>query len=210
MRIIIAGCLLIIAGCSPRKITTTWKTDPVFPGRYHKILVVAVLPESDSILRKTIESETVRSLSAYGYDAVSATVAFGPRGLAASGEAGTYLRLCSNGIDAVMTIALVPKGEDRHYAGDGQYFRTNSYYYDRIWNYKKMQAAIKSDDPENEYFWESILFDLLNLQATTIIRTRTFTDYKHEKITNGIADLVIKKMTKEKIIKRKNTTQKAF
>jgi hypothetical protein len=211
MRIILAYSLLVLlAGCGPQKISTTYRAAPAYPARYQKILVVVVLPDTDSILRKRIEKETVSSLTGYGYDAVSAISVFGPKGLVAAGEEATYLKLCNNGIDAVMTLALIAKGKEIHYPGTGQYIRTNNYYYNRIWDYKKMQAVMTTVSPEDEYYWESILFDLLTLEAISILRTPPFTSYNQQKITTDLARLVTKKMAREKIIKKKNKNLKAF
>lgn len=211
MRISIAGFMLFLffCSCSSPRITATWKTEPIFRERYFRILVIAVLPEADSVLRKTIETEAARTLSSYGYHAVSAVSTFGAGGLAAGSQEATYLKLCDSGIDAVMTFALVPENESR-YAGASQYLHPNSYYYNRMWNYKKMQTELNYSRTETNYFWETIIFDLLTLQAIGMVRTYSFSDYQQNKITNEVADLVLQKMLKEKIIQKKHTYLKAF
>src|SRR5688572_11019566 len=116
MKPILTSCLFILLySCSSQKITTVWKADPVFPNRYHRILVVAILPEQDTLLRARIEKETANSLNKMGYDAISAISAFGPKGLAEPGEEATYLKLCTIGTDAVMTLAVVPREKESHY-----------------------------------------------------------------------------------------------
>lgn len=210
MRIILAYSLLVLlSACGPQKITTTYRVEPAFPDSYYKILVVAILPDENSMIRKSMETETVAVLTGYGYDASSAISVFGSKGLAAAGEEATYLKLCSSGIDAVMILALVPMEKESQYPGTGQYIRTNNYYYKRIWDYKKMQVGMVPEEPEDEYYWESILFDLRTLQATCILRTQTFTSYNQSKINNDLVRLVTKKLVKEKIIRKKNNL-KAF
>jgi hypothetical protein len=211
MRIIlICSLLILLSACGPRKIITTHRVEHTSPARYNKILVVTVLPDTEIELRKTIETEVVSVLSGYGYDATSAISTFGPKGLVAASEEATYLKLCSSGIDAVMTLSLVPIEKETHYRGVGQYIRTNNYYYNRIWDYKKMQADMIPGSPEDEYYWESILFDLRTLQSTCILRTQIFTGYNQPKINNDLARLVTKKMVKEKVIRKKNNNLKAF
>jgi hypothetical protein len=209
MRIGIACCLFILSGCVNPRISTNWKIEPVLHERYYRILVVAVVPEADSVLRKTIETEAVNSLSGYGYYAVSAVSTFGRRGLAAATQEETYLKLCNYGIDAVITFALVPEKENI-YAGTGQYLHPNSYYYNRIWNYKKMQSAPDFVRKGNKYCWETIMFDLFTLQAIGIIRTRFFVNYQHSEITNDVASLVLNRMLKEKIIQQRKVPLKPF
>lgn len=211
MRTSIAGLILFLfcLGCGNPRITATWKTDPIFRERYFRILVIAVLPEGDSVLRRSIEMEAARSLSSYGYYAISAVSTFGARGLAAGSQEDTYLKLCNNGIDAVMTFALVPENENL-YAGTSQYLHPSSYYYNRMWNYKKMQTGLNYSRTETNYFWETIVFDLVTLQAIGMIRTRSFSDYQHNKINNELTNLVLQRMVKEKIIQKKKTHLKAF
>lgn len=209
MKIILLGFLCaMLYSCSSPRITTTWKAEPVHSENYRRILVVTILPEADSLLRKTIEAQTVSALNSMGYQAKSAVSTFGPKGLAASGEEDTYLKLCTSGIDAVLTFALI--SEESHYAAINPYMHSNNYYYNRIWSYKKMQADTINTDPEIDYFWESMLFDLATLEAVSTIRTRTFTKDGGQKITNDLADLVIRKMTKEKVLEKKNSNLKAF
>jgi hypothetical protein len=162
------------------------------------------------MLRKKIEGEAVNTLSGYGYDAISALSTFGPKGLVAEGEAATYLKLCQSGIDAVITFALVPKGKAGYYDSPGQFVQTNNYYYDRIWAYKRMQAEMADNGPEDEYHWESILFDLLTLQAITTLQTGSFTKDNQQKFTDNLVSHVIKKMRQEKVISKKSPTLKAF
>jgi len=209
MRILIAVCLLIFCGCSSPRISTTWKTEPVFQERYYRILVVAILPEADSLLRRSIETEAAKSLSGYGYYAVSALSIFGPKGLAASSQEETYLKLCNKGIDAVLTFALVPELENT-IVNTGHYIRPNSFYYDRMWNYRKMQSAPDFAVLDKKYIWETIMFDLLTLQAISVIRTYPLADYPHNEITNKLPGLVFKRMIKEKLIQQKKALMKAF
>ena len=208
-RISLAGLIFIFSGCSSPRITATWKTEPVLSERYFRILVIAIVPEADTILRKKIETEVTRSLSSYGYYAISAISTFGPGGLAVGNQEDTYLKLCDSGIDAVMTFALVPENETQN-SGRSQYLHPNSYYYNRMWNYKKMQTGLNYSKPGTKYFWETIMFDLLTLQAIGMVRTLPFPDYQNNKITIELTDLILKKMVKEKIIQQKKAQLKAF
>jgi uncharacterized protein YdaL len=111
MRSGIAGSLSILfwCSCSNPRITTTWKTAPQFQERYYRILVIAILPEADSLLRKTIEIKAVKSLSAYAYYAVSAFSAYGSNGLTVGSQENTYLKLCNHGIDVEIVLKKMSK-----------------------------------------------------------------------------------------------------
>lgn len=205
------GFLLLLCSCASRQITTTWKEEHISSGKYHRILVVAILPETDSMLREKMETEFVHSLESWGYQAVTAISEFGPRGVAGSGEENTYLKLCDKGIDAVITLALLPRTKETWYPPGSAYTNPNNYYYKRIWDYRKVQADTAGIDKEkDEYFWESILFDLATLEAVCTVRTQSFTKEGQPKVTEGLARQVTKKMLKEEVLRKQPVTLKPF
>ena len=89
-----------------------------------------------------------------------------------------------------MTFALVPENETQN-SGRSQYLHPNSYYYNRMWNYKKMQTGLNYSKPGTKYFWETIMFDLLTLQAIGMVRTLPFPNYQNNKITIELTDLIL-------------------
>lgn len=209
MKIFLISCLsAMLCSCASPKAITAWKAEPAIPWSHQRILVVVILPEEDSLLRKTIETETASRLINIGYQAISAVLTFGEKGLAASGEEATYLKLCTSGIDAVMTFALVPA--ESHYLAGNPYTHSNNYYYNRIWSYKLMQGDTINTGPETDYFWESMLFDLATLEAVSNIRTMSFTKEDGRKFTNDLVKLVIRRMIKEKILKNPERRLKPF
>lgn len=175
-------------------------------------MVVAIMPEADSAARKAMETDMVYALRNLNYQAVSAVAVFGPQGLANSGEENTYLKLCDSGIDAVMTLALIHKTKETWRQTGNVYARPNDYYYQRIWNYKKIAAGTIETGEKPEYFWENILFDLLTLEAVCTIRTQPFTKANQVKTTGNLTEQVIKKLLKEKVLKKQPTpaSLKAF
>lgn len=198
---IITACslLTVLYGCTPRRITTTWKPDHVLPASYNRILVVGILPEKDSLLRKQIEKDLSNSLQQLGYQAIPANIMFGLKGLSDLGQENTYLKLCSNDIDAVLTVALVRETKESLSPAGKIYEDPNSYYYTRIWSYKHLQADESPATIKTEYFWEAILFDLAALEAAATFKTRPFTTSGEAKVTNDLARLLTKKLTREDV-----------
>lgn len=198
----VTSLLILLFSCTPRQITTVWKADPIPAGSYHRILVVAILPEEDTVLREGLETEYVHVLDDLGYQAISAMTTFGPKGLAKAGEANTYLKLCDKGIDAVMTLALIRKtAETWHQAGNA-YLHPDGYYYQRIWDYKKIQADTAGITKEPEYFFENILFDLATLEAVCTIRSQPFIQANQAKIAGGLIKLATKKLLRERVLEQ--------
>jgi hypothetical protein len=195
---IICFLLTTLSCCSSNRISTVWKTGSRYKTEFRQVLVVAILPEEDSILRKQIENDATINLKYLGYPAISALEHFGAKGLADMGEEATYIKLCNSGIDFVLTIAFIYKTKEKPYGSDGSMLYPGSYYYDRIWGYKNKL----SDENNNstECFYESVLFNLATLQAQSVFRTHQFDESEKIKISNELLTRLVKKMMKEIVL----------
>src|SRR5213592_3811562 len=72
------------------------------PLNHSKIMSVAVIRDDNDTLRRSVEKNITLELQKIGYSAVSALEEFGAGGLANLGQEKTYLKLCSQGIEAVI------------------------------------------------------------------------------------------------------------
>ena len=166
---------ILFAGCLPQKTVTAWKGEHIIMPVHNKIMVVGIIKDNNDSLRAEVETALVRNLSELGYNTVSALLQFGPKGLSNLGEEATYVKLCNNGIDAVLTFALIDELKQTKYPPEKISDGTSYYYYNRIWNYQKMQADVSGvDSHHGNYLWESILFDLHTLEPLCVIQTRPF------------------------------------
>ena len=188
---------VIFTGCSTRHISTVWKADHVYNSSFKQVMVVAILPGNDSLERKHMESELASDLIKLNYPAVPAVIYFGTNGFAGMDQESTYVKLCSNGIDYVLTIALVEKAKEQY---DRSLLYTGSYYYNRIWQYRN--RAINTWDSTHQYFYESILFDLAGLKAISVFRSQLFYPSKNEWAKNNFLRRLIGKMQQEKILRK--------
>ncbi|HEX2628634.1 MAG TPA: hypothetical protein VHM26_06480, partial [Chitinophagaceae bacterium] len=98
----------LLTGCISSKIVTAWKNDKPADFLYQKIMVAAIMKDDNDSLRITVERQVAATLNKLGYYAVSTADEYGRYGLETLGQEATYLSLCDNGVDAVLTIALVP------------------------------------------------------------------------------------------------------
>jgi hypothetical protein len=167
--------------------------------------------DSDS-MRVRVEKSITDDLKNIGYNAVSAFEKFGAKGLSNLGEQETYRKLCTEGVDAVIVITLIDRTKENHFRTQKSYVYPDNYYYDRILNYKNIQADLSENTPaiQDRYFWEAILFNLGTLEAECTIQSSSFRS--PEKNTEGqFEKQVVKKMIKEKVLKKQNVkTLKAF
>jgi hypothetical protein len=197
----------MLYGCTSSFIKTAWKAQHEFPGKYNKILVMGIIKDEDIALRRNVERLFIDDLKNIGYNAVSGLETYGPRGLANLGQEETYIKLRQNGIDAVITIALVDKRKEKYIKPRKGHEYASIYYFERIWNYPAIQAElVNGKNPENrEFFWESILFDLNTLEPQHTLQTKSFKADLAESIIRDYGKEIISKMIKEKIlVKQKN------
>jgi hypothetical protein len=208
-RITIIFVVILLSGCS-RKVTTAWKTEHILPVNLSRLLVVAILPDADSLEREKTERNFAVSLQDMGYQAVPAVVEFGLKGLANLDQATTYTTVCSRGFDAVITVALVneAKESDRQLA-NARTYRSN-YYYQRIWEYKNILT--QPEGAGDRYYWESILFDLSTLEALCVVQAKPSDKAKQFETASDIDKRLIQRMIKEKTLKKQKVvkTPKAF
>jgi len=201
MKVISIALLVLLGmGCHPPGVTTTWTADHPVPSPYHKIVVVGIFKSNNDSLKASLEKTFVKKLSSLGYNAVSSLAEFGPGGLSDLGETNTYKKLCNDGVDAVMTVALV----DANKEPPGKYGQVhpypNDYYYTHIWRYRDMSIDISDPRADNLCYWETILFNLNTLEAECTIQSDPFKQAKLLKSTREFETKSFDLMTREKIL----------
>jgi len=210
-RLAVVSFILLLQGCANRRLETAWKTDHILPLNYSRILVVAILPDEDSIIRQKTEQHFVTTLNQTGYQATSAVTQFGWKGLANLGEDITYNKLSDAGFDAVIILALVNKENEKgNEIANTRTFPSN-FYYRRIWEYKNTLVQPHGENSSvKTYFWESLLFDLSRLEAVCAIQTREGDRATQLKMGETIARPILQRMIKEETLKKGKPKQKAF
>ena len=210
--LLLVFCLISMTyGCRPQKTVTLWKTPKTILPSQNKIVVVAIIKDSNDSMRIELEDGMVKSLQGLGYYAVSSFREFGKKGLSDLSQEATFTKLCSNGIDAVLTIALLDKLK-QEVNNPGRFSQnTNYHYYNRIWNYQKMQAdlSVMKLDSGTFFLGEGILFDLRTLEPLHVVQTRPIEP--GNKNIPAYLYPILNKMKKEKIlVKQNNKTLKSF
>lgn len=206
---ILASIILFCSSCSNSKIISSWKATNNLRD-YKKIMVVGIIKDSSTALRKKMEMHLVNDFKSVGYDAVSALEEFGVGGLAGLEQEETYIKLCNKGIDAVITIALLDRNKEKFYVPARVKYYSNLYYYNRIWNYNTIQAdlnslaSMKGDYEETTQFsWESILFDLRTLSPVYTVQTKTFDPSSTESMAHEYGKMIVANMIKSKVIEKR-------
>ncbi len=184
------------ASCHSPQLVSVWKSEAPALGDYKSILVVGILSKPETIARENLENKIVKELTSLGYVASSAYDRFGQTGLAQPAQEATYAKLCESGIDAVLTVALVPRADLPVKA----YREPNAYYYQKIWNYRNRLDSL--DYSGSQYQWEMVLFDLRTLQAICVIESKPFAGQHWEQLLPGLPRDLVGKMLDEKVIRK--------
>ncbi len=202
--LILLWAIFFLQGCSSSHIIVAWKNQ-YQPENYSKIMVVGIVTGKDHSLRKEIETELANELKEIGYYAVPAIDEFGEAGLANLSQEETYRKLCSNSIDAVITITLIDISKEKIAGPKRSYGYPHNYYYNRIWNYRNIQADLSAEDKNQkpQYAWESILFNLRTLQAECTIQTKIFSTLNEEKLGREFEKQIIMNLVKQKVLIKK-------
>ena len=201
--------VLFIAGCSSNRTVTTWKTQHIAPSTYQRVMVVAILPDEDSVVRDQIESSFSTALANMGYTTVTAISEFGRTGLKNLDEDETYKKLFDKGIDAVVTVALVNKTKESSSTVVAAHNYRNNFYFNRIFQYKDNLTQPGNNSRFEEYYWESILFDLNKLEASIAVQTPPSSKPAQLKMGDQLARHLIRRMARDKILKKQKPL-KAF
>jgi hypothetical protein len=195
------ACILLLSACVSSRITTAWKNEHPSPFPYHKIMVAAAIKEQNDSLRLDVEKQVAARLNSLGYYAVSAAEEFGRFGLKELSEEATYLSLCDNGIDAVLTIALVPDSSTRDLREGGAKKFTNLYYYNHIWNYRNL----KNNGETIKLRWEMILFDITQLQPQFVLQAGPFPNRQARVKVTELAKQAISKLAQNNTLLKKDS-----
>lgn len=195
---------IMLPACRSGHITEAWTNDNQVTTRYHKIMVAAVIREENDSLRNQVEREMVDRLHALGYNAVSATSEFGPYGLEKLSQEATYLSLCDNGIDAVLTVALVDDSSHVNLAKGASRKYTSRYFYDHLWSYR----LLKPISEQSKLYWEMILFDVVSLQPQFAVQAGPFSRRQAQSRAGQLAARALQKMVKKNIMPPPDTTQR--
>jgi len=202
--------LLIFAGCSSSKITSSWKAENTVARQYNKILVLGLIREADRTIQVNMEDHFVGDLKELGYNAVSSFTEYGPKAFDNMDEASALNKLKNSGIDAVITIVLLDKQKERKYVPGNVYYSPYSYYSNRFWGYRTTLYQ-RIYEPgyyvtDTKYFWESNFYDMSDQRLLYSAQTETFDPANSESMGHEYGLLIVKNLVTQNILLKKQVT----
>ena len=158
--------MLLLAGCSSSRLTTSWVSKDVQGqgSHFNKVLVLGMLSAKNRAVKVNMENELATGLKNMGIQAVTATDVYGPKAFRHKSEKQVLRMLKNDGVDGVITIAMVDKSSRRQFvpgyygAGPGYFWSYYSFYSPYMWGapYGGYYERTTS------YSFETNLYDLNN------------------------------------------------
>lgn len=197
--------LLIGAGCTTSRITSSWKDKNLFPERYHKIMVLGIIRDEDRSLQVDMENHMAGDLKDLGYNAFSSYDAFGPKAFDKMTEAEALEKLKNRGVDAVITIVLLDKKQETRYVSGGNMnFSLYSPQYRRLWGYRTslFERIYKPGYyvTDTKYFWESNFYDMSDQQLLYSAQTESFDPASSQSMAHEYGELIVANMAKQHVL----------
>jgi len=201
--------VLILAGCRSSQITSSWKASDVTSLHYNKVLVLGLIRENDRRLQQKMEDHMAGDLTGIGYSAVSSLEVFGPKAFSGMTEKQSLTSLGEKRVDAVVTIVLLNKTQEKVFVPQAGYSR------DRFWDYYgAVQDRIYSAGywvTDTKYFWESNFYDVKSGKLLYSVQTTTFDADNRESLAHEYGKMIINDMVNKQVIEKQTVAPaKAF
>ena len=197
--------LFLLTGCSPSRITHSWKSETASSGSYDKIMVIGIIKDHDRNLREQMENHLADDLKARGYNAVSSLKEYGPKAFDNMDEEGAITKLSNSGVDAVITIVLLDKERERNYVPARVHYSPYIIYQRHFWGYystiyDRIYSPEYFQQVNTKYFWESNFYDIKTKQLLYSVQTESFDPASAESLGHEYGEMIVMDMFEKKII----------
>jgi hypothetical protein len=195
---------LLLAACSSTNVTNSWKDKNIEQASFRKVMVVAMVPESQRDLRQQMENEMVDDLAKRGYTAVSSYDEYGPKAFANMNEKQVLQQLDKNKIDGVITIGLQNKETSENYVPGSVRYEPYAVVYNRFYRryqtyYNRVYTPGFTEERTN-YFFETNLYDVNGNKLLYSAQSQSFDPSSASQIANEVSKAVVKDMQKKGIL----------
>lgn len=196
--------LILIAGCTTSKVTSSWKSPHAQNQFYKKILVLGLINEPDRSIRENMEKNVMTELRTMGFDAMCSCDEFGPKSFENLNEQQALDKLQNSGIDAVLTIVLLDKQKEKYYVPGKVNYTPYVMYQNRFYGYYRTMYT-RVYDPgyfvENtKYFWESNFYSLDKKELLYSSQSQSFNPRDAQDLAESYAKVIVKDIATHNIL----------
>lgn len=197
--------LFLASGCGPSsRITSSWRAENVQPQKFKKVVVLGLIRENDRTLREKMEQHLVGDLKELGYDAVCSCDQYNPKAFENMGEEEAISKLHTSGVDAVLTIVLLDKMQERYYVPGRVVYSPYTIYQGRFWRYSRMMYdRIYTEGyytTDTKYFWETNLYDLASNNLVYSSQSQSFDPVTSESLGHEYGQMIVEDMVKKNVL----------
>lgn len=197
--------MIVFAACSSTNVLNSWKDKEVVEQTtLKKVMVLAMLPEKERLLRQELESEMVEDLQKRGFTAVSSLQEYGPKSFAGMNEKQVMQELDKSRIDGVITISLQDTETSEHYRPGSVRYEPYAVRYNRFYRtyqtfYERVYTPGYTEQQTN-YFFETNLYQLNSNKLLYSAQSKSFDPSSASQIAKEVAKAVVKDMEKNDIL----------
>lgn len=193
--------MLMLASCSTSRITDSY-TNNKATAPAKRILVLGMFSEKNNRAKRAMESELVKNLNKFGFDAVSATDEFGQNAFKGMTEQQAIQKLQDEGIQNVVTINLVDKDKTKRYVPGSPGYAPGFYgYYSYYspWGYNPYYRPGYTQVSTN-YVFETNLYDVANNSLIYSAESKTADAGNMATLANDYACSIVRDMKRKNIL----------
>jgi len=201
----ILSAIILLTACSNPSKLVSWKNTAEHHADIHEILVVSIVHDSLSAIKKEVETFYAKALKSKGYNTSTYSEEFNNIGFTKLAQEHTYIKLCEQGIDAILTIALLNEKKANKYHDKRNTKYSSPYYFKRLMNYRSIRAIpkdlVQNTSNNTALLWEVTLFNLSTLSPVYWAQTRSFlpTIANQQHVT--YSKIILNNLSKQKILK---------
>ena len=201
--LIMAGFAIVaLTACSSTKVTSSWRSnDAQQLQKENKIMVLALVPQKDRILRSQMENYTVAELQKKGYNAVSALQTYGPKEMGKMNEKQVLKQLRGSDVNQVMTIVMLDKGREKNFVPGYRPYGYGFWPYYSMW-YSRMYAP-GYYTYNTKYQWESNLYDLKSGQLLYSVQSQSFDPPTTARMAVLYAQQLVRDMARQQLLAKR-------
>ena len=196
--------VMLLGGCTSSRLVYSWMSPDIQPRKFNKIMVVALIKDTDRQLQQQMEMHLVGDLKDKGYEALSSIGELGPRAFDKMDEDAVLDMLKSNGVEAVMTVVMLDKSKERYYVPGRVIYSPYGLYHNRFYGYYiTMYDRIYTPgyyEVSTRYFWESNLYDLSEKKLLYSVQTESFDPSNAATQAHEYGQLIVKDMIEKQVV----------
>lgn len=202
--ILLMPLFLFFAACSSTNVTNSWKHQDVEQVSLSKVMVLAMVPEKDRVLRQELEHQMVEDLEKRGFKAVSSLDEFGPKSFVGLNEKQVMQALTKENVDGIITISLQDTETNENYVPGSVRYEPVAVRYNRFWGYYQTfysrYYTPGYTQHNTNYFFETNLYAVDDNKLLYSAQSQSFDPSSARQIAQDVSKAVVKDMQKNNIL----------